>query len=33
VINFNAGDHSISISMAYTDFESVEEPKLGLFAD
>jgi Ala-tRNA(Pro) deacylase len=33
VINFNAGNHSISISMAYVDFESVEEPTLGPFAD
>src|SRR5438552_15781732 len=32
-INFNAGDHSISISMAYTDYLTVEQPKLGLFAE
>jgi len=32
-INFNAGDHSISISMAYTDYLTAEQPKLGLFAE
>ena len=32
-INFNAGDHSISISMAYADYISAEQPRLGLFAE
>ena len=32
-INFNAGDHSISISMAYTDYLISEQPKLGLYAE
>ncbi len=27
-INFNAGDHAISISMQYTDYRDVENPKL-----
>lgn len=27
-INFNAGDHSISISLTYTDFVAVETPTL-----
>lgn len=33
VINFNAGDHSISISMKYEDFARVEAPEIGLFAE
>lgn len=33
VINFNAGDHSISISMKYSDYQSVEKPKRGAFAE
>src|SRR5262245_25555736 len=32
-INFNAGDHSISISMAYADFLAAEQPKLGPYAE
>lgn len=32
-INFNAGDHSISISMTYTDYIAVEKPTLGQFAE
>jgi Ala-tRNA(Pro) deacylase len=28
-INFNAGDHSISVSLAYRDYLQVENPKLG----
>jgi prolyl-tRNA editing enzyme YbaK/EbsC (Cys-tRNA(Pro) deacylase) len=32
-INFNAGDHSISISMAYTDYVAAEQPKLGQYAE
>src|SRR5262245_61212941 len=32
-INFNAGDHTISISMAYADYLSAEQPKLGDFAE
>lgn len=31
-INFNAGDHATSISMAYADYVKVEKPRLGLFA-
>ncbi len=30
-INFNAGDHSISVSMRYADFLLVEQPSLGCF--
>jgi Ala-tRNA(Pro) deacylase len=32
-INFNAGDHSISISMTYTDYVAVENPQLGQFSE
>jgi Ala-tRNA(Pro) deacylase len=32
-INFNAGDHSISISMAYADYVAAEQPKLGQYAE
>ncbi len=32
-INFNAGDHAISISMSWVDFVAVEQPELGQFAD
>jgi Ala-tRNA(Pro) deacylase len=32
-INFNAGDHSISVSMSYADYVRVESPELGKFAD
>jgi prolyl-tRNA editing enzyme YbaK/EbsC (Cys-tRNA(Pro) deacylase) len=32
-INFNAGDHGISISMAYSDYLIVEQPKLGVYAE
>jgi Ala-tRNA(Pro) deacylase len=32
VINFNAGDHAISISMAYGEYERVERPEMGIFA-
>jgi Ala-tRNA(Pro) deacylase len=32
-INFNAGDHSISISLAYDDFVRVEQPRMGIFAE
>jgi Ala-tRNA(Pro) deacylase len=28
-INFNAGDHAISVQMAYADYLRVEEPTLG----
>ena len=31
-INFNAGDHSISVSMTYVDYARVESPEMGLFA-
>ena len=33
VINFNAGDHSISVSMRYTDYLLVEKPELSQFAE
>ena len=33
VINFNAGDHSISVSMRYADYVLVEKPELGKFAE
>jgi hypothetical protein len=33
VINFNAGDHSVSVSMHYEDYLRVEEPELGTFAE
>jgi Ala-tRNA(Pro) deacylase len=32
-INFNAGDHSISISMAYADYVRVERPTIGRLAE
>jgi Ala-tRNA(Pro) deacylase len=32
-INFNAGDHSISISMAYQDYVAVEQPRLGSYGE
>jgi Ala-tRNA(Pro) deacylase len=31
-INFNAGDHSISVSITYADYVSVEQPQLADFA-
>ena len=33
VINFNAGDHAISISMSCEDYLRVERPEMGLFAE
>lgn len=32
-INFNAGDHAISISLALTEYQRVEQPRLGQFAE
>jgi Ala-tRNA(Pro) deacylase len=32
VINFNAGNHGISVSMRYADYAVVEKPELGIFA-
>jgi Ala-tRNA(Pro) deacylase len=32
-INFNAGDHGISVSMAYADYIRAEQPELGTFAE
>lgn len=32
-INFNAGDHAISISMAYSDYAAAENPQLGQFSE
>jgi Ala-tRNA(Pro) deacylase len=31
-INFNAGDHSISVNMSFADYAAVEEPRLGRFS-
>jgi Ala-tRNA(Pro) deacylase len=31
-INFNAGDHAVSVSMRFDDYLSVERPELGEFA-
>lgn len=31
-INFNAGDHAISISIAYDDYIRVEQPQIASFA-
>jgi len=33
VINFNAGDHSISVGMRYADYVLAEKPELGTFAE
>lgn len=33
MIAFNAGDHSISVSMRYADYIQVEKPELGKFAE
>ena len=32
-INFNAGDHCLSVSMTYADYVKVEAPQLGTFAE
>ena len=32
-INFNAGDHSISMRMTYAEYLAAEQPKLGEFAE
>ena len=32
MINFNAGDHSISVSMRHADYVAVERRGLGVFA-
>ena len=32
-INFNAGDNSVSISMAYDDYVATEKPHIGGFAE
>lgn len=32
-INFNAGDHAISISLRYSDYLLAENPELGQFAE
>lgn len=32
-INFNAGDHAISVSLRYNDYVAVEQPELGCFAE
>ena len=33
VINFNAEDHGISVSMKYADYMLLEKPELGRFAE
>jgi len=33
IINFNAGDHRISVSMRYEDYLRAEKPQLGAFAE
>jgi len=33
VINFNAGDHGISVRMRYADFVQIEKPELGKFTE
>lgn len=32
-INFNAGDHSISVSMTYADYITAEGPKIGQYTE
>lgn len=32
-INFNAGDHGISVNMRFADYVQVEQPRLGQFAE
>lgn len=32
-INFNAGDHCVSISMTFADYVAVEQPRMGSFAE
>ena len=32
-INFNAGDHTISVSMRYVDYLDTERPEVGVFAE
>ena len=32
-INFNAGDHCISVEMHYADYVRVENPQLDIFAE
>ena len=31
-INFNAGDHAVSVSMPFADYQRVEQPAMGRFA-
>ena len=32
-INFNAGNHTVSVSMRYADYVRAENPELGIFAE
>ncbi len=32
VINFNAGDHTVSVSMRYADYLQAEKPEVGRYA-
>ena len=31
-INFNAGDHAKSVSMSYSDYAQVEQPRIGVYS-
>jgi hypothetical protein len=33
VINFNAGDHRVTVSMRLADYVLAEKPELGKFAE
>ncbi len=33
IINFNAGDHGISVSMRYADYVQIEIPEMGKFEE
>ncbi|MEO8494732.1 MAG: YbaK/EbsC family protein [Planctomycetota bacterium] len=33
VINFNAGDHAISISLSFAEFERIEQPQMNVLAE
>lgn len=32
-INFNAGDHRVSLSLAFADYAAIEQPQLGRFSE
>ena len=31
-INFNAGDHAVSVSVSFADYQAVEQPAMGRFS-